>query len=92
MDQPNMHPDVSFSVLGPGGRHKRFSNFDSAAGYVVLGALQSGTWTNIYVYVTSELGARWWRGKEGVQAYLANPNAEFFEILTLKVNSQGLTL
>lgn len=84
------HEAVRFQVLGPGGEAETFHSLDKAAAFVFREALHGGKWSNLSVLVLTEAGARWWAGEQGAELYRANPNAQVFDQIAIKVQPQGM--
>jgi hypothetical protein len=88
MSNRKRHKDVEYAVEDCSGQCRYFDTFDAAAGFAVAVGC-SGRDVYIDVLVSSESGARFLQGDDGVDEYREDPDASVFERIEIKVNPTG---
>lgn len=77
--------DIEFEVW-----NKTFMVYEEASAYAVDVSIARKVWVNINVIASSEAGAGWWAGSDGVKAWKSNPTPRIIHIIKVKAQMEDL--
>lgn len=88
---PDSHPDVDFSVTGPGDAVTMYcaTSAEASATAIARSIGKGGEPVTLDVLVSSEAGARWYGGDHGVEVYKEDPDASVHDRIRIRAESEG---